>query len=80
MALRKAARKKPFLLTPLALGSAARHPAGLTVLIIEDSDGQHTLQVVQLNVLPLPPCPPKLQGRLGYEVPTCVAGFARDQD
>ena len=55
------------------------HSGRLTVFVIEDPDRQHRLQVLQLDVLSLPPGPPEVKGRLSYEVSACVAEFARHQ-
>ena len=54
------------------------HLGRLTVFVIEDSDRQHGLQVLQLDILSLSPSPPEVKGRLSYEVPACVAEFAKE--
>jgi len=54
------------------------HSGRLTVFVIEDSDRQHRLQVLQLDVLSLSPSPPEVKGRLSYEVSACVAEFAKE--
>ena len=47
------------------------------MFIVEDSDGQHGFQVLQLDVLPLSSCPPEVKGGLSYEVPTGIAARAK---
>lgn len=59
-------------------GPGAPAPHGLTVFVVEDAHRQHRLQVLQLDLFPLPPCPPEVQGRLGDQVSTCITALARD--
>ena len=47
------------------------------MFVVEDADGQHRLQILQLDVLPPSPRPPEVKGRLRDEVPACVAEFAK---
>lgn len=53
-------------------------PGALTVFVIEDADRQRGLQILQLDAFSPFPCPPKVKGRLSYEVPACIAEFAKE--